>query len=302
MIITCTLNPAIDYHLYSDHFEKGKLNRVTEYQFDLGGKGINVSKTLNQLACKSRSITILNKELKVFYKKTMRQTPYIKYDIVNSKSLTRFNVKLHGKKETEVNTTFEKVTGSEIHEIRKKLQKIKHDDMLIFSGSCIKGEPYLYDSLISQTHKINKNIIIDIPAELYDQVLKYEPLLVKPNKDELKTYFKLEEDVSDYVPYCKQLIEQGARNIVLSLGEEGSLLVTKDYVYRISLDQIQTNKTVGAGDAFVAGFAYQYQKDQNLLKAYKFGHATSYAFVAQEQIGIKDVEAVLKKINVEEIL
>ncbi|QWB95980.1 hypothetical protein KHQ89_00475 [Mycoplasmatota bacterium] len=98
MIITCTLNPAIDYHLYSNRFEKGKLNRVTKYQFDLGGKGINVSKTLNQLACKSRSITILNKELKVFYKNTMRQTPYIKYDIVNSKSLTRFNVKLHGKK------------------------------------------------------------------------------------------------------------------------------------------------------------------------------------------------------------
>ena len=132
MIVTCTLNPAIDYHLYSDQFEKGKLNRVSDYQFELGGKGINVSKSLNQLACQSRSVTLLNPKLNIFFKELIKSSPYIKFDIVKTSALTRFNVKLHGMKETEVNTELEKVTGCEIHKLRKKILRTKSKDVLIF--------------------------------------------------------------------------------------------------------------------------------------------------------------------------
>ncbi len=297
MITTCTLNPAIDYHLYHDQFEKGKLNRATQYHFDLGGKGINVSKTLNQLACRSRSITFLNPALKPFYKKTFNNSPYIKFDIVKTEALTRFNVKLHDESETEINTSLESVKSLEIYKLTKKIKKVKSHDILIFSGSSIKSEPYIYDCLISSLKYPDISLIIDIPTELYNQVLKYKPLLVKPNKTELKTYFDLEEDPDDFVPYCKKLIELGAQNVVLSLGRKGSVLVTKNEVHRIALDEIKTNQTIGAGDALVAGFAYYYQKTKDVVASYKFAHATSYAYLIHPNFELIDVERIFKKIQ-----
>jgi len=301
MIITCTLNPAIDYHLYRDHFDKGKLNRVEDYHYELGGKGINVSKSLNQLACYSRSITLLNPKLKVLYKKTLENSPFIKFDIVKIKALTRLNVKLHGRLETEVNTSLEKVTGCEIHKLRQKILRIKSNDVLVFSGSTIKDELYLYDSLLASIKNKEIHTIIDIPAELYNQVLKYKPLLVKPNKDELKSYFELKEDPESYVPYCKELITKGAQNVVVSLGEKGSILVTKDKSYQIVLESVKTNSTVGAGDAFVAGFAYYYQKTQDIVKSYQFAHATSYALIIHTNFHLKDVEDIFENIELKEI-
>ena len=96
-------------------------------------------------------------------------------------------------------------------------------------------------------------------------------------------------------------MKKGARNVVLSLGEKGSILVTKDRAYKITLDPIKTNLTVGAGDAFIAGFAYSYQNDKDVLNAYMFAHATSYAYVIHRNFHLTDVHEILNQINVEEI-
>lgn len=301
MITTCTLNPAIDYHLYQDQIEKGKLNRATEYSFDLGGKGINVSKSLNQLACKSRAITILNPELKVFYKHVFKTHPYIKPDIVKTDALIRFNVKMHARMETEINTQSEHITAEQIHQLMKKVKRVKDKDLMIFSGSCINNEPYLYDALLTAIKDKDIDVIIDIPASLYDQVLKHKPLLVKPNKEELKDYFNLKEDPKSYVAYCKKLITLGAQHVIVSLGKSGSLFVTKDQVFKIELEPINTNDTVGAGDAFVAGFAFSYSQDKDVVKAYQFGHATSYAYIMHQQFHINDVLKIIDRIDMKEI-
>lgn len=302
MITTCTLNPAIDYHLYQDQIEKGKLNRVTEYSFDLGGKGINVSKSLNQLACKSRAITILNPELKLFYKRVFKAHPFIKADIVKTQALIRFNVKMHARMETEINTQSEQITAAQIHQLIKKVKRIKDTDMMIFSGSCINNEPYLYDALLTAIKDKDVDVIIDIPAILYDQVLKHKPLLVKPNQEELKDYFNLKDNPKSYIPYCRELINKGAQNIILSLGKSGSLFVNSDQAFRIKLEPIKTNDTVGAGDAFVAGFAFSYNQEKDVIKAYQFGHSTAHAYVMHPQFHINDVYQILKRIDMKEII
>lgn len=302
MITTCTLNPAIDYHLYQDRIEKGRLNRVTEYSFDLGGKGINVSKSLNQLACKSRAITILNPELKLFYNRVFKAHPFIKPDIVKTQAFIRFNVKIHARMETEINTQSEQITAAQIHQLIKKVKRIKDKDMMIFSGSCINNEPYLYDALLTAIKDKDVDVIIDIPAKLYDQVLKHKPLLVKPNQEELKDYFNLKDDPKSFIPYCRALISKGAQNVILSLGKSGSLFVNNDQAFRIELEPIKTNDTVGAGDAFVAGFAFSYNQEKDMIKAYQFGHSTAHAYVMHQQFHINDVYQILKRIDMKEII
>jgi len=301
MIITCTLNPAIDYHIHHDQINIGHLNRIEKYTFDLGGKGINVSKTLNNLACHSKAITILNPKLKVFYKHIFKMNKYIKPVIVKTKAITRFNVKLHEEEETEINTSSNKISSDEIHKLINEIKKVKTNDMIIFSGSGIKNEPYLYDSILSTIKNIQTDIIIDIPAYLYHQVLKYKPLVIKPNKVELKEFFNLKDDPDSFVPYCKKLIDLGAQSVIVSLGEKGSIFVNKDKAYKISLEPIKTNETIGAGDAFIAGFAYSYQTNKDLIKAYQFGHATSYAYIQNEHLHINDVKMILEKIKLKEI-
>ena len=302
MIITCTLNPAIDYHLYQDQIIKGKLNRADNFQFDLGGKGINVSKSLNQLACRSRCITLLNSKYKFFYKPLIKKIGMANFDIVKTKALTRFNVKLHARQETEINTEFKGVTGCDLFKLRQKFKHVNDRDILVFSGSSIKGELYLYDSLVSSLKVKKADIVIDIPAEFYDQVLKYHPLLIKPNQDEINDYFGITSEPESYIDYCKQLIEKGVQNIILSLGKNGSILVTNDKAYQIILPEIKTNQAVGAGDAFVAGFVYDYQLNKDITKAYMFGHATSYAYLKNKNFNLEEVNQILEQIKIQEII
>ncbi|MBF1101655.1 MAG: bifunctional hydroxymethylpyrimidine kinase/phosphomethylpyrimidine kinase, partial [Solobacterium sp.] len=132
-------------------------------------------------------------------------------------------------------------------------------------------------------------IIVDAGGSVLKTVLPYHPYLIKPNQQELSEIFGanvLENQIEEYA--CK-LVSMGAQNVLVSLGNQGALLVNHK-VYRCHAPNGEVINSVGAGDSMVAAFLTSKlngEDDQTALeKSVAMGSATAFSY------GIADQEAV----------
>lgn len=180
------------------------------------------------------------------------------------------------------------------------LKEVKEDDFLVISGSLPKSlDKDFYKEVI---RRISCKFTIDIANKEVLDYLKYKPVLVKPNKEELGRIFetKIETD-EEIISYAKKLIELGAENVIVSLGGEGSIFVDKDRVLKASPIEGKLVNSVGAGDSMVGGFVYGLSHDLSKKDAYKLAVACGTATAFSPDIGSKEkIDEILEKVEVKE--
>ena len=299
MIYTITFNPALDYISQVEDFKIGKINRTKTEKILPGGKGLNVSIVLKNLAYNSTALGFIagftGEELKKQIEDYGIKTDFIKV----KKGITRINVKISSKEETALNGNGPEITKEDIQELLDKIEKIKKDDIVILAGNVPKGiNSNIYEIICVNLEKNGVTYIVDATKELLINVLKYKPFLIKPNKDELEETFKVKiKTKEDIILYAKKLQLMGAQNVLVSLGGDGAILVTvDDNVYFCEAPKGKVLNTVGAGDSMVAGFLAGYLKTQDYEYALKMGIATGSASAFSMDLAtIKDVETLLRK-------
>lgn len=282
MIYTFTANPAIDYHIYSDTTVSEHVNRVQRSYLELGGKGINVSKVLSLLSVPSVCLTLFDDMFWSFFRVAMERYNLITFRPVHIDGQIRENVKIHSKDLYEFNSEPKGVTKENVDELIASTERITEGDYLIISGSGIHDYPDLYDRLVEQINKQKPSVIIDTPCKYYDKFWSTKPILMKPNKNELDTYFGKKIKESEIVTYARKLIEKGAQNVLVSVGRYGSYFVNKTNSYHIKAVEKNYDNTVGAGDSQVAGFISNYAITHDGLEAYQAAHQAVLAFLEQD--------------------
>ena len=299
MIYTITFNPALDYISQVENFEVGKINRTKTEKILPGGKGLNVSIVLKNLAYNSTALGFIagftGEELKKQIEDYGIKTDFIKV----KKGITRINVKISSKEETALNGNGPEISKEDIQNLLDKIDKIKKDDIVILAGNVPKGiNNNIYEIICVNLEKNGVTYIVDATKELLINVLKYKPFLIKPNKEELEETFKVKiETKEDIILYAKKLQLMGAQNVLVSLGGDGAILVTaEDNVYFCEAPKGKVLNTVGSGDSMVAGFLAGYLKKQDYEYALKMGIATGSASAFSMDLAtIKDVETLLRK-------
>ena len=131
-------------------------------------------------------------------------------------------------------------------------------------------------------------------------ILKYKPFLIKPNKEELEETFKEKiKNKEDIIKHAKKLQAMGAKNVLVSLGGEGAILVTEENnEYFSEAPKGKVINTVGAGDSMVAGFIAEYGKSGDFEQAFKMGIATGTASAFSMNLATaEEVADLLKRIN-----
>lgn len=269
MIYTVTLNPAIDFVINMDNPILGTINRSESETLYCGGKGINVSTVLKELGNESIATGFLagftGKEIEQSLKEKG-----INSDFVHLESgFTRINVKIRSDEETDINTQGPKISDYDMHMLMKKFDNLKSDDVLILSGSAPKNaDDNIYAKIMSKVSKLGVMTIVDTTGKKLLNTLEYSPFLIKPNVAELSDTFNTKiTTLRDIEKYAIKLQNLGAENVLVSMGDKGSVLFTKDkQVILQSAPQGVAINTVGAGDSMVAGFVAGYLK----TKDYKF--------------------------------
>ena len=305
MVYTITFNPALDYIAQVENFKIGEINRTKTETILPGGKGLNVSIVLKNLEIENTALGFVagftGKELIHKMESQGVQTDFVKVE----KGITRINIKISSISENKVEETAlngmgPQITKTDIDILFEKIQKMSTKDIVILSGSIPKNmDKDIYEKICKVLNEKGITFIVDSTQELLMNVLKYNPFLIKPNKEELEETLNCKISTKeDIVNAAKELKKMGAQNVLVSLGNDGALLLTKeDETYYSKAPKGQVVNTVGSGDSMVAGFLAGYYQTQDYEYALKVGVATGSASAFSIRLATKeDVDLLLKQL------
>lgn len=290
MIYTITFNPAVDYVVYTDELQVGKVNRSKSEEIYFGGKGINVSMVLNELGIRSKAMGFVAGFTGAAIEKGLTDAG-IETDFVHlNKGFTRINVKIKSHAETELNGQGPEIPTAKLDELFDRLDGIKDGDGVILAGSIPSYLPSdIYERILERLKDRNIRAVVDATDDLLVNVLKYRPFLIKPNNFELGDIFGVTINTNEeIVKYAGKLKDMGAVNVLVSMAGDGAILLDefgKTHVCGVCKGQVKNS--VGAGDSMVAGFLAGCAKG-DYEYALKLGTAAGGATAFSDGLAKKD--------------
>ena len=291
MVYTVTLNPALDYVVHMEIFQNGGINRTEYEEIQFGGKGINVSTVLQNLGIESVALGFVagftGEALAQGLAERGLQTDFIRLP----EGLTRINVKMKADRESEINGRGPAIPAAAREELFRKLDSFRPGDVLVLSGSVPLSLPDdIYRQILIHLQDRQVLSVVDAAGELLRTVLPYHPFLIKPNVQELGGFFgRVPETDEEILANARILQEQGARNILVSMAGDGSLLLDETGAWhRLGAPKGVVRNSVGAGDSMVAGFLAGWLREHDYAAAHLLGAAAGSATAFAEGLASRE--------------
>ena len=280
-IATLTLSPALDKSSDTERLIPEQKLRCSAMRLDAGGGGINVSKGIHKLGGKSTAVFPVGgqngKLLQVLLAEAGIKTAVVKVD-----GETRENISVT---ETSSNLQYRftlpglEISKKEADACLDIIKKIK-PDYLVASGSLPPGLPETYfEKVAAFAKRINARFILDTSGKALLSAADEGLFLLKPNLAELSALVGVEKlEMNQVDDAALELIQKGACEVVVvSLGPQGCLLVTKDGFEHIPAPTVQKQSTVGAGDSMVAGMVWALSEGKSYREMAQMGVACGSA-------------------------
>lgn len=287
MIITVTMNPAIDKTVDLVHFEHGSLNRLTNVIVDAGGKGINVSKTIKAIGGESIATGFIGGSVGMLIERVLKEKG-ITSDFVHVSGETRTNLKVveHSGFVTELNEPGPVITAKDMELLTEKLVGYANEDTLfVIAGSIPNGvDRTIYKTLIKKVKEKGAKVLLDADGDLFIHAIEAKPDIIKPNRVELEQYYSMDyrANEEELVQMGRKLVNKGIGIVAISLGQMGALFLTKEESIRCPGLKVDAHSTVGAGDAMVAALAYGIDGGLSLEECMILSMATSAGAVTTQ--------------------
>jgi 1-phosphofructokinase family hexose kinase len=281
MIITVTLNAAIDKSLSVPNFRLGRRHRTVEQTTMPGGKGVNVARTLKTLgqpviatgfaggATGTRIVEQLTSES-------------ILTDFVRIGEESRTNTAVldpTNGEQTEINERGPAVTAKEVELFQDKLLYLARGaDVVVFAGSLPRGiDADVYANLIRECRKVGVTTIVDADGEPMRLAVRAEPDVISPNVLEAEELVGHEfNDEEDRAIAVRELVQLGPKEAIMTLPDGCVASVVEDgapSLYRIWIEPREPVAPVGSGDAFLAGFVAARYSGEAAAECLRFGVA-----------------------------
>lgn len=302
MIKTVTLNPSLDYIVDVENFEASIINRSHGEKFLPGGKGINVSQVLSNLGMENMALGIVGGFTGEYLALLLKQKNIHEDLIFQEDALTRINVKVRSGSETAINAQGPSICEETKNKLLNQIKNLNDGDYLVLAGKIPPSMPSdFYLEIMKLVNSKDVEVVVDAEKEQLKKSLSYKPFLIKPNEEELGSVFNVKiNSQADVIHYARELQKLGARNVLVSLGEKGAILVTEgNRVYCGNSPKGELVNSVGAGDSMVAGFLYGYIKKNSFEEALKYGLACGAASAFSEELATSDdVLKLIKNITI----
>lgn len=304
-IYTCTMNLAIDLFIETDTMNPFTVNRTKDDDIQANGKGVNVSLILKMLGVATTALGFRAGFTGNYIEDYLREKE-ISTDFIEVPGMTRINVF------TQVNQTKEefklvnqgpKIPDEKIQIFLEQIKGLSLGDYLCISGSLPRGvKPEILIEISRICHERGIHLIIDSSYQEVMDCLLYHPFLLKPNEEELESWFGQVIDTEEaYLFYGQQLLEAGAQNVLLSLGGEGAILFSQDRILRGNSPKGRVVNTACAGDTllgtFLAGYLTNQSMEETLRKSLAAGSSTAFR---KGLTDFSDVDELSKQIEIKE--
>lgn len=300
MILTVTLNPALDRVVNVASFQSGKVNLIGKERVRIaGGKGINVSRVVKALGERTLATGWLGGSQGRIIKRNLDKEN-IDTDFVLIKEESRLNLTIldpvSGKK-THLVEEGPRISCPEVKNLEEKLKNlVEGAKVVVFSGSIPRGVGEgIYDSLIKLVLSYNNRIIsiLDTRGEPLKKGLQAKPFMLKPNKEEMEELVgRRLSRLEELVEVARSLRERHVKLVVISGGKGEVLVVREGEVLILTPPSVRSLNPVGAGDALVAGFAVGLLRGMELEEMASLGVAAGAASVEKGREGVLSLERI----------
>ena len=287
MIYTMTLNPALDYVMHRLTLDMGFTNRSSNEELHCGGNGINISTLLNELDVPSIAMGIAAGFTGDYLLRCLQEKGIASNFVILDRGYTRINVKLNGIVMTMVNGMGPKIPEKKVNELLERMDIVGSDDTLVLTGSIPNSLPEdMYMQIMRRLGGRGIQFVVDAPGQLLMESLEAHPFLIKPNNHEVGRIFGVEiEEPDECMPYAHKLQDAGARNVIISCGGHGSLLLDENGAeHVVPTAKIRLVNATGAGDSMVGGFLAQVTRGVDYETALIFASACGTATAASKGI------------------
>lgn len=260
MILTVTLNAAIDKRYVVEEFKVGEVNRVKECAYVPGGKGLNVSKPAAVAGAEVVATGFVGGHAGNYIEASLKDY-HVKSAFYHLESESRSCINIWDEKncvQTEFLEPGFTVTESEFQGFVEEFKElVKKADVVAMSGSVPKGlDGTAYQKLVKVVKDAGKKVILDTSGKLLEMGIEACPTMIKPNIDEIRMLTGKEcNEIGEIVEAAKEIHARGVEVVAVSLGADGSLAVSDEGVFRAIVPRIDAVNTVGCGDSMIAGFA-----------------------------------------------
>jgi 1-phosphofructokinase/tagatose 6-phosphate kinase len=264
VIITVTLNAAIDKTLAVPNFRLGRRHRTVEQTTMPGGKGVNVARALKNLGQPVIATGFQGGPTGTRIVEQLTEESILS-DFVRTREESRTNTAVidpTNGEQTEINERGPAVTEREVELFCDKLLYLaKGAGMCVFAGSLPRAlDLGIYARLIRELRRLNVITVVDTDGEPLRQAVRAEPTVVSPNELEAEELVGHEfNDDEDRMLAVREMVDGGAREAIMTVLDGCFAQVLEDgapALYRVRVDThaVEPRATVGSGDAFLAGY------------------------------------------------
>jgi 1-phosphofructokinase family hexose kinase len=311
MIITVTLNPALDKTLQVPNFTPGRRHRTVDQVTMPGGKGVNVARAIKRLgqpviatglaggATGTRIVEALNDEA-------------VLNAFVRIRDESRTNTAVLDPTtglQTEINERGPAVTPQELELFHDKLLYLaKGASICVFAGSLPRGmDPAVYADLIRDVKRLGVTTILDTDGEPLRLAMRAEPDIVSPNELEAEELVGQEfNDVEDRAQAVLEMSRLGAREAVMTVrdGCYANVLDDGQAMYRVSVPEQEARSRIGSGDAFLAGYVAARYSGRAPVECLRYAVACGAESIQHFGAGVVDpgrIDRLLSEVGAERL-
>lgn len=260
MIVTVTANPSIDVTMEVPDFVIGEVNRAASTHKDPAGKGINVARALTRNGVVATAVFPADPSSGGWIVDSLGKlgVPTVAIPIAGE---VRQNITVvDGAGETtKINQAGPVLAPSEVEALVGRVRDLLETKpaWLVVAGSLPGGVPSdFYVQFGHLAHEAGVRFAADASGDALDALARSGKVdLLKPNHEELEELAERDlPTVGDVAEFCRSLPGGPGLCVLVSLGEHGALLVTRDRVLWAGHPPVTPDSTVGAGDCTLAGF------------------------------------------------
>ncbi len=306
MIGTITLNPSIDQHIFIENLVKDDSNRADRVVYDPGGKGINVSKVVQELGGRTRAYAPAGGDTGNWLCGLLRAEA-LPFCITPIRGQTRINTFLtdtDDHTQTRISAPGPTILATEFESFRRRLLAARPKPFVwVLSGSLSAGmKQDVYKKLILNLQKHSAPCVLDTDNDALRLGIEAKPFMIKPNEHEVTRLLgRKMRSIQDYSRAAQEILKKGVQVVVISLGKRGAFFARRTQRFHVAAPTVKVQSRIGAGDSLVGGFLWGLEKGMSFEEAACLGVAASASSVTTEGTQLcrrQDIPKLLPKVKV----
>lgn len=255
-IYTITLNPAYDVHAYAEHFAPFHENLAAVTSREAGGKGVNLSRALQNGGTENTAVVVLGKDNCSEFKEELASAG-LQTILLEKPGRIRENLTLHCADAPETRISFSGFPADDslLDEVSARLD-VDADTVITFTGRVASGMSMdRVKAFLRALQAKGAKIVLDSKSFSIEDIYDVRPWLIKPNQEEISEYLGCQiNTIEEAMEKAQVFASHGVTNVMVSLGEQGALLLHSGSCYIATPPAVNAISTIGAGDSSLAGF------------------------------------------------